>query len=498
MDKDLLVIGGGINGVGVAADAAGRGLSVILCEMGDLASGTSSASSKLIHGGVRYLENFEFGLVRESLQERRTLRQIAPHLVHVQPFVLPHCPWLRPYWMIRAGLFMYDHLAYDPGMPASSSVDENEISTLGLKPEYTKALRYYDCTEDDSRLVVHVALLAQQHGAEILTRTKLIKAVRHARGWTVTLAIYRKEQPVKMRELTVKCIVNAAGPWVQEVAHNLLHIKTKYHVKLVKGSHIIVPRLFKHDEAFILQNQDDRVVFLIPYLRDFTLIGTTEILLNNVEQPVTVSDAEVRYLCDITNEFVTKKISPQNVLHKYAGIRPLYDEGEKNISKITRDYVLDYNTANPHAPVISIFGGKITTYRHLAEELCDKLKKYFPKIGKSWTRTAYLPGGNFLNTNVEEYKQYLISTYATIPANVLNHYVNVYGMRTNDLLKDVINIRDLGQHFGSILYQREVDFLIKHEWAQTAEDIIWRRGKTGLWLNETQIQQLQTYLSSQI
>lgn len=490
MDKDLLIIGGGINGVGIAADAAGRGLSVVLCEMGDLASATSSASSRLIHGGLRYLENFEFKLVRESLLERSILLRNAPHLVKLQPFVLPHCPWLRPYWLIRAGLFIYDHLAYNPHIPTSETLTKTELTQLELKQQYTKAARYYDCTEDDSRLVIHVALLAQQHGAEILSQTKLVKAVRKDNGWLVTLV---KNNEVKV--YNVKAIVNAAGPWVQQVANNILNIQTQHTVKLVKGSHIIVPKLFKHHEAFILQNQDGRIVFLIPYLKDFTLIGTTDVLLDNIESPVTVTPEEIDYLCAITNQFVTTPISPKDIINKYAGIRPLQDNHKSQASKITRDYVLDLNVIDSQAPVISVFGGKITTYRHLAEQAVNKLAAFFPALGKPWTKQAYLPGGYFLNEDIDSFKQYLITVYPTLPPKLLLHYVNNYGTRCGDILHNVHDVADLGQHFGALLYQREVDFLLEYEWATCAEDILWRRGKMGLWFTPDQVKNLDNYLA---
>ncbi len=492
MEKDVLVIGGGINGVGVAADLAGRGLAVVLCEMGDLASGTSSASSRLIHGGLRYLENFEFGLVRESLQERSILRTLAPHLVKLQPFVMPHLPWLRPYWLLRAGLFMYDHLASDPRFPASTSLNANQISDLELKLPIDKALRYYDCTEDDSRLTVHVALLAKQHGAEILPRTQVVSTQRADHGWQVVI---KNTVTNESQNLHVKVIVNAAGPWVQQVANDILNISTKQKMKLVKGSHIIVPRLFTHDQAFILQNQDQRVVFLIPYLADFTLIGTTEVVLEKVEQPINISTAELEYLCDLTNQFVTRPITPNDVINQYAGIRPLHDDKNNLTRKVSRDYALDVNDDIENAPAISIFGGKITTYRHLAEKVGDMLHKYFPHAGPAWTKTAFLPGGDFLNADVDGYTQVLIAQYPNIPANLLQHYVNTYGTRTMDLLLQVTNISSLGQHFGALLYQLEVDYLIAHEWAQTVEDILWRRGKQGLWLNTEQVRELELYIA---
>ncbi len=493
MERDLLVIGGGINGVGIAADAAGRGLSVILCEMGDLANATSSASSRLIHGGLRYLENKEFKLVRESLKERSILLSNAPHLIKLQSFVLPHCPWLRPYWLIRTGLFLYDHLAFDRRIPASRALSKQELTTLELKDQYTKALEYYDCTTDDSRLVMHVALLAKQHGAKILTHTKLVKAIRKDQGWLVTLL---KNNELKVYK--VKTIVNAAGPWTEDVALNILNIQPKYKLQLVKGSHIIVPKLFTHKQAFILQNQDGRVVFVIPYLQAFTLIGTTDIVLNNLEQPVTVSNSEIEYLCNITNQFLQQPITAKDVISKYAGIRPLHDNQHSlQASKTSRDYILDINDELNQGPVISVFGGKITTYRHLAEQVVNKLHKYFPNCGKAWTKRAYLPGGYFLNDDVDSFKRYIITVYPNLPPKLLMHYVDNYGTRAGELLRDVHQLSDLGKHFGALLYQREVDYLVDQEWAVTAEDILWRRGKMGLWFSKSETRGLELYLARQ-
>lgn len=490
MDKDLLVIGGGINGVGTAADAAGRGLSVVLCDMGDLASATSSASSKLIHGGLRYLEQGDIKLVRESLRERRILTNLAQHLIKPHPFVIPHCPWLRPMWMLRAGLFMYDHLTYDKRIPKSTTVSQAEVIQLELKPEFTKAVQYYDCITDDSRLVINVALLAKQHGAEIFPRTKLVKAIRKEDGWVVSLI-----QNNDLKVLHVKAIVNATGQWVEHVAAEILDLKPNVNLKLVRGSHIVVPKLFNHGKALVLQNKDERVVFVIPYLNDFTLIGTTDILLDQIEQPAIVSDEECAYLCDTVDQYLQHTITPKDILYKYAGVRTLHANNEKAPSKMTRDYALDIDDSNINAPAISIFGGKLTTYRSLAEHVVNNLKKYFPNLGKPWTAKAYLPGGYFPNDDLAAFTQHMLKTYAPLPPDILKYYVNNYGTRSVELLMNSHNISDLGQHFGGMLYKREVDYLVQHEWAQSAEDILWRRGKQGLWLSAEQVQNLEKYLS---
>lgn len=490
MDKDLLVIGGGINGVGVAADAAGRGLSVALCEMGDLASATSSASSKMIHGGLRYLENGEISLVRQSIRERSILMRIAPHLVRAKGFVMPHCPWLRPMWLLRAGLFMYDNLTFDRMVPASKKASAADLAKFGLKPEFKQAVEYFDCITDDSRLVVNVALLAKQHGAEIMPRTRLVKAIRKEDHWSVSLM-----QNNDLKVLNVKAIVNATGPWVMHVAENVLDLKPKNNLKWVKGSHIVVRKLFDQNKGLVLQNKDGRIVFVIPYYKDFTLIGTTDVLLDHIEQPVTVSDAEVDYLCEIVNQFMQQSISPKDIVHKFAGIRSLHADEETPASKMTREYILDIDERDIKTPAISIIGGKITTYRNLAEIVVNNLQRTFPNLGKPWTTKAYLPGGFFPNDDLAAFTQHILKTYAPLPPDLLIHYVNTYGTRAVEVLMNSHNLVDLGTHFGGKLYKREVDYLVQQEWAQTAEDILWRRGKQGLWFTPEQVQALENYLS---
>lgn len=492
MDKDLLIIGGGINGVGTAADAAGRGLSVVLCEMGDLGSATSSASSKLIHGGLRYLEMGEFGLVRESCKERAILRQIAPHLVNPQKFIMPHSPALRPMWMLRCGLFLYDCLSFDARLGTSRALAPKEVSTLDLKLQYTKALQYFDCTADDSRLVLHVALLAKQHGAEILPNTKLVKATRKDQGWTVSL-LHNND----LKVINVKAIVNTSGPWVEHVARNILSITPKYKLRLVKGSHIVVHKINDREEAYVLQNTDGRIVFVIPYYKDFTLIGTTDVLLEDIEDPPVVSTQEIDYLCATVNQYLQQEITAKDIVHKYAGIRALHSDAVVEAKRITRDYALDIDDSNLQAPVLSVFGGKLTTYRSLAQTVVNRLQKFFPNLGKPWTTRAYLPGGYFLNHDLEAFKQHICKTYAPLPQDLLMHYIDTYGTRCVELLGNSHNIRELGHHFGGLLYKREVDYLVHHEWARTANDILWRRGKQGLWLNSSQKSDLENYLMSQ-
>lgn len=493
MDKDLLVIGGGINGVGTAVDAAGRGLSVILCESNDLASGTSANSSKMIHGGLRYLGTGELGLVYESLRERRTLRRLAPHLIKPQSFVLPHCNWSPPFWLIRTGVFVYDYLARDAQIPASRVLNSKDLAHLELKPQYTKALEYYDCITDDSRLVVDLAVLAKQHGAEILTRAKLVKAVRKESTWVVTL-LHKQD----LKVFNVKAIVNAGGPWVQQIETDILHVPSKIDLRLVKGSHIVVPRISKHEQAFILPTQDGRVVFVMPYLNDFTLIGTTDILLDKLVEPPTISAQEIEYLCEVTNQFFQHKITAQDIVYHYSGIRALHGAQDTAAQRMSRDYILAINDDDNKAPVISIYGGKLTTYRHLAEKVVDNLKKYFPSLDKPWTSKAYLPGGYFPHNDPQKFKEHIFNTHAPLPKALLNHYVDTYGTRSVELLRNVHRISDLGKHFGALLYQREVDYVVQQEWAMTAEDILWRRGKQGLWFSQQETLDLANYLKSSI
>lgn len=485
MDADLLVIGGGINGVGTAADAAGRGLSVILCEKGDLANGTSSASSNLIHGGLRYLEHGKFGLVRQALRERQLLCKHAAHLVTPQPFLIPLNPEIRSPLLLKLGLRIYDLLAWGSDLPKSSSVI---IKNLGLLDTYHHALKYFDCKVDDSRLVLHVALQAHEHGAKIFTRTEIIKAQRTAKHWLVTL-----KNGNHITEYTVKTIVNAAGPYAQHIANNILHVHTEHKIRLVKGTHIVVPKIFAHDNALLLQNTDKRNIFVIPYMQDFSLIGTTEVLVDN-PQDTKVSREEIEYLCKSVNEYVSTPISAKDIIHQYAGIRPLYNDDSKNASQNSREFVID--TDDKQALLITLFGGKLTTYRHTAEQICNSIQKHLPKCGIPWTDTAYLPGGHFPNEDEALFKKHIENIYKSLPTQLLDHYFRNYGTRATNLLMNVHSEANLGEHFGGLLYKREVDFLVQQEWAYTAEDILWRRGKQGLFLDSSQVKRLADYLDS--
>jgi glycerol-3-phosphate dehydrogenase len=473
MTCDLLVIGGGINGAGIARDAAGRGLSVVLAEKADLAHATSSASSKLIHGGLRYLEHFEFRLVAEALAEREIMLRIAGHLTWPTRFVAPHVPELRPRWMIRIGLFLYDHLARRSLLPASQAVrlDRPPYSS-GLRPELKYGFVYSDCRVDDARLVVVNALDAANRGARILVGTACVSARRTGGAWQAELSSGEAVQ--------ARAVVNAAGPWVKEVLNQNLGEATRDAVRLVKGSHIVLPRLYEGEHAFILQNDDRRVVFMIPFEDRFTLVGTTDIDYDGDPAAPAASEAEVDYLCRAAGRYLARMPAPKDVLWRYAGVRPLYDDGSQDPSAITRDYTLRVDDAQGAAPVLSVFGGKITTYRCLAESAMDKLAPYFPGMKPAWTARARLPGSDFADREVA--KRELLQRYPQLPPNVLQGVFRRHGTLAAQVLGD----GRLGEYFGAGLTERELDYLTKHEWARTAEDVLWRRTKCGLRMTEAQ------------
>ena len=492
---DLLIIGGGINGAGISRDAAGRGLSVLLVEKNDLASATSSASSKLIHGGLRYLEQYEFRLVAEALSEREVLLNIAPHLVHPLRFVMPHVPELRPRWMIRAGLYLYDHLGRRTRLPGSHGVDlRTSAYGAGLKSTLTKGFVYADCRVDDARLVIANALAARELGAEILTRTECVFAKRVSGCWQASL---RKADGTP-RTITAKAVVNAAGPWVKDVLNARLHQPSRDNVKLVKGSHIVVPRQYEGDYAFILQNDDRRVVFMIPYEQKFTLIGTTDIAVPGGPSAPTASAEEIAYLCRAANRYLARSVAPADVVWRYAGVRPLYDDGTVNPSAITRDYTLRLDADAGVAPVLSVFGGKITTYRKLAEHALDKLQPWFPAMRGAWTAGTPLPGGE-LPAGFEAFAEVeLAHRYPWLPDELRRALARRHGTNAHKILENARSLADMGACFGAELFAREVDYLIEREWARTAEDILYRRTKTGLHLTAERHAALANYLAARI
>lgn len=483
---DLVVIGGGINGVGIAADAAGRGLSVLLCEKDDLASHTSSASSKLIHGGLRYLEHKEFRLVREALAEREVLMAKAPHLIRAMRFIMPHRPHLRPAWLIRTGLFFYDHLGKREKLAGSNLVDFDPETSL-FKPEIVKGFEYSDCAVDDARLVIANAMQAREHGASIQTRTRCLAAQVEQNAWTVQLQNAQSSFTVR-----AKVLVNAAGPWVTQFIQQDLQMKAAYMIRLIQGSHIIVPKIYAGDKAFILQNDDQRIVFAIPYLDEYTLIGTTDQrYLGNPDQ-VEITEGEIDYLLKVMNGHFQQQLTRQDIIATYSGVRPLCDDESDNPSAMTRDYTLVLSQEQP-APLLSVYGGKLTTYRKLAESAMHQLKPFFHKLKPDWTAKALLPGGeNFFDeTRLLDELQQLIPE---VPPLLAKRWIHGYGSRVWKMLNGSESIAALGQHFGHGLYQQEVDYLVAQEWAVSSEDILKRRSKLYLKFSQDQIAQLDEYL----
>ncbi|MCO8647479.1 glycerol-3-phosphate dehydrogenase [Burkholderia multivorans] len=474
---DLLVVGGGINGAGIARDAAGRGLSVLLCEQDDLASHTSSASTKLIHGGLRYLEYKEFGLVRKALQERETLLRAAPHIMWPLRFVMPHMPNLRPAWLIRIGLFLYDHLAKRELLPGSRGIDmRRHAAGAPLVDSIRRGFVYSDGWVDDARLVVLNALDAKERGAEILTRTKLVSAERRSDEWEARL-----QQPDgAIRVVRARAIANAAGPWVGDVLHGALGRGAHHSVRLVKGSHIVTRRLFDHDHAYIFQNPDKRIIFAIPYEHDFTLIGTTDVEYTSDPARVAIDRDETQYLCDSINRYFKRKISPADVHWTYSGVRPLLeDENAANASAVTRDYRLEMDDGEG-APLLSVFGGKITTFRKLAEEAGDMLCRALGRDAPAWTAGAPLPGGDIANAKFDAFADAFAKRHRWLPAPLARRYARAYGTRAARVVGNAQSLADLGAEIVPGLFEAELRYLRDTEWATCAQDVLWRRSKLGL------------------
>ena len=472
---DLFIVGGGINGAGIARDAAGRGLKVLLAEQADLASATSSASTKLIHGGLRYLEYYEFRLVREALIEREVLLKAAPHIIWPLTFVLPHVSALRPAWMVRLGLFLYDHLGGREKLPASRGLDlRRDPAGTPLRDSYGKAFSYSDCWVDDARLVALNARDAADHGATILTRTRCTAARRNGDRWIATLQNVANGET---REISARVLVNAAGPWVADFI-DTVGVKRKHALRLVKGSHIIVPKLFDGAQAYILQNDDRRIVFAIPYEQNFTLIGTTDLTYEGDPAQVRISTEETDYLCSVINRYFKRNISPADVVRTYSGVRPLYDDAAQNASAVTRDYVFEVDTDGP--PLLSIFGGKITTFRKLAEHALDRLRDLLPQMGPAWTADGVLPGGDMPDADFERFLGEARADWPWLPAELARRLARAYGTRMQRILANAGSLANLGRHFGDGLYEREVRYLMDQEWAMSADDVLWRRSKLGL------------------
>nr|WP_244861255.1 glycerol-3-phosphate dehydrogenase [Pectobacterium punjabense] len=487
--KDLIVIGGGINGAGIAADAAGRGLSVLLLEAQDLACATSSASSKLIHGGLRYLEHYEFRLVSEALSERETLLKMAPHIIFPMRFRLPHQPHLRPAWMIRIGLFMYDNIGKRVSLPASKGLKFGAESVL--KPELKQGFEYSDCWVDDARLVVLNAQEVTKRGGEVRTRTKVTRARREQGVWIVDAVDSLTGETFTWR---AKGLVNATGPWVKEFFDNGLQLKSPYGIRLIKGSHIVVPKVHNQPQAYILQNKDHRIVFVIPWQDDYSIIGTTDVEYKGNPHDVKIDDNEVGYLLDVYNDHFKQQLTRDDIVWTYSGVRPLCDDESDSPQAITRDYTLSVDDDNGQAPLLSVFGGKLTTYRKLAEHALDKLHKYYPQAGKAWTKGAVLPGGDISGTR-DDYAAALRRRF-NLPESLTRRYSRTYGSNSELILANVKGLSDMGEDFGHDLYEVELRYLVEKEWAVTLDDVIWRRTKLGMRFDDAQKQRISDWLAS--
>ncbi|MBM0107098.1 glycerol-3-phosphate dehydrogenase [Steroidobacter sp. S1-65] len=490
---DLLIVGGGINGAGIARDAAGRGLKVMLVEQADLASATSSASTKLIHGGLRYLEFFEFRLVREALLERERLLRIAPHIIRPMEFILPHVPELRPRWLMRLGLFFYDHIGGREILPASRNVRLANGAYGPLRAGLDHGFAYSDCWVDDSRLVVLNALDAALRGASIRTRTRFVSARVEGSQWLASIQDLPSSEITQVR---ARAIVNAAGPWVQRVLQSFPEMDVDAQVRLVKGSHIVVPRLFDGEHAFMLQNPDGRIVFAIPYQQQFTLVGTTDVPFDGDATQVSISNDEVLYLCSTVNSYFRKHIAPADVKWSYAGVRPLSDDETENASKVTRDYRLELTeTDNDAPPLLSVFGGKITTYRRLAESALSKLQ--LRGNDREWTDRAALPGGDLPRADFATFADGVQKRWPFLSAAMAHRLAQAYGTRVEKILGKAQAMLDLGEHYGGGLTQAELDYLVANEWARSADDVLWRRSKLGLHLSEQERGRVAEWFKSQ-
>ncbi|MDT8343297.1 MAG: glycerol-3-phosphate dehydrogenase [Thermohalobaculum sp.] len=492
---DLAIIGGGVNGTGIARDAAGRGLTVILCEQGDLAGATSSASTKLFHGGLRYLEYYEFRLVREALIERETLLVAMPHIAWPLRFVLPHHKGLRPAWLLRLGLFIYDHLGGRKILPPTRTLDLGaDPAGRPLKPGFVKGFEYSDCWVEDSRLVVLNARDAAARGAAILTRTRCTAAVREGGVWRVTLEDLATGET---RDVRARALVNAGGPWVDDVIRTRVHETVSDRIRLVRGSHVVTRKLFDHDRAYIFQNADGRIVFAIPYETDFTLIGTTDRDHQGGPGEARCTDEERNYLCAAASEYFAKPVTPEDVVWTYSGVRPLYDDGATSATAATRDYVLKVEGREGEAPLLNIFGGKITTYRRLAEAALGKLAPFLPAMGPAWTARVPMPGGDFPVDGRDALVASLCAAYPFLDRPWALRLVRAYGTEARDILGAAATAGDLGQRFGHNLTEVEVRWLMTREWARTAEDVLWRRSKLGLRLSAAEAAALDRWMAAQ-
>lgn len=489
MIYDVAIIGGGINGVGVALEAASRGLSVVLCEQNDLASGTSSKSSKLIHGGLRYLEKHAFSLVKESLQERETLLKMAGHMITPIPFIIPFDKNIRKAWLIRLGLYCYDFLNLKNSLSHSKSLRLSLETSNPVKRSIKSAFQYYDCTIDDARLVVLLARLAKQHGAHIMTRTTCMAAAKDpSKLWKLSL---KKSDQEHVSEVKARVLINASGPWLDRTMQRVVEQKSKYVLKQIKGSHILVPKLYNDNCAYLLQNKDNRVVFVIPYLNQFSLIGTTDIPFSGDPASAEITQAEIHYLCNTVNEYFHHPIKESHIKGTWAGVRALWDDGSINASSLPRECKIDHHKDTP--PLINLFGGKLTTFRSLSEKVVDQLAPYFSYLCHSESAKLKLPG-SMPPAGFIDLLATLNQEYSYLHCKQLERMANNYGHEIYEILHDCKSEEDLGQVFGCGLTQKEVDYLLQKEFAQTAEDILWRRTKLGYFFQPSQVQTLEDYL----
>ncbi|MFK7856533.1 MAG: glycerol-3-phosphate dehydrogenase [Granulosicoccus sp.] len=490
-DFDLVVIGGGINGAGIARDAVGRGLRVMICEKDDLAGHTSSASTKLIHGGLRYLEHYDFSLVRHALQEREVLLKAAPHIIWPLRFILPHHQGLRPRWLIRLGLFLYDHIGGRKQLPTSNSVDlRAHVSGNALRDEFASGFEYSDCWVQDARLVTLNAMDAAERGCDVRVRTECIGISRGDGQWTVDL---HSKLGDTRSSVTARAIVNASGPWVEKTLDLDKEHDASHSIRLVKGSHIVVPKIFEHTYAYIFQNGDNRVLFAVPYENNYTLLGTTDVEVDSEPGKGFIEQKEIDYICRAVSDYFKIPVSAADVVWSYSGVRPLYDDATENASKVTRDYKLDLDVRK-NAPVLSVYGGKITTYRKLAEQAVDMLNDLLSIQKGSWTADATLPGGDLPGGDYDAFIRQLSAQLPWLEQSLLLDYARNYGTRIAAIVGDAESMDALGVHFGGLLYQAEVDYLITCEWARSADDVLWRRSKKGLHVPESAVEKLQSYI----
>lgn len=493
---DLFVVGGGINGAGIARDAAGRGLSVILCEKDDLAEGTSSRSGKLVHGGLRYLEYYEFRLVREALIEREVLLESAPHIIWPMRFVLPHSPDDRPAWLVRLGLFLYDHLGGRKRLPPTRTLNLHTAPEgAPIKDAFKRGFEYSDCWVDDARLVLINALDARERGASIFTRTACTAARRENGLWSVETHDIRTGVRTTVR---ARALVNAAGPWVNDIINRVAGQNSKRNVRLVKGSHIVVPKFWEGRHAYLVQNSDKRVIFINPYQNDLALIGTTDIPYDGRPEDVAADASEIDYLIKVVNRYFKRGLVRDDVVYSFSGVRPLYDDNADNPSAVTRDYIFELDAPSGAAPLLSVFGGKITTFRKLAEHALDRVAPFFPRMGKPWTAKAHLPGGDIANADFDRFLSDLGREYPWMPASLIDHYGRLYGTRTRIVVGNARSLAELGRRFGTDFFEREASYLFEQEWAMTSADILERRTKHGLHLSSEERSAFEDWCASRL